>query len=74
MEGVESDGKEEDACVEDQDVRNAWKDGGSRAGHIPSPKGHGRRRSSKGGGRQRLTIHCKEQRAHQGPGYLWGIK
>lgn len=41
-----------------------------RAGHIRGPKEHGNRRTNKGGVRQRLTIPCKEQCAHQAPGYL----
>lgn len=67
MKGVGSDGKEVDACLEDQDGKNLWKD---RAGHISGPKGHGNRRTNKGGERERLTIPCKEQCAHQGPAYL----
>jgi len=48
-------GTEEDACLEKQDGRSLWKEMGSRAGDIHSPKGHVDNRRSKGGVMQRLT-------------------
>lgn len=57
MKGVGSDGKEEDACLEDQDGGNVWKDREAGLGIFMAPRDMGNRRRSKGGVRQKLNIH-----------------